>query len=275
FQGMLIPQLKEAKNVLTLYHLLNTLLSVTFLSTKGIPEICQWFFVSEDGECALDSREREILIFLAVVIAWKGRKATNYLHYINNIFLFSKIANIALFLRADAFIGVIYLLIVVVVTVLVPEPIYSGPEKITYFQGVELFDELNKDRKSIFIIQFYTTWSPECKHATPVFAQLSERFSLPNLRFGKLDVGRWPKEAERFRVNAHPTSRQLPTICVFKDAKEIKRRPLVNEKRRAIPFVFNQDNCIRDFDLLNMHKECLDGLSSKDRREIEEEKKSR
>ncbi|KAK6012237.1 hypothetical protein OSTOST_22618, partial [Ostertagia ostertagi] len=134
--------------------------------------------------------------------------------------------------------------------------------------------------------------------ATPVFAQLSERFhnaeregkttllstkgyllyacrfSLPNLRFGKLDVGRWPKEAERFRVNAHPTSRQLPTICVFKDAKEIKRRPLVNEKRRAIPFVFSQDNCILDFDLLNIHKECLERLSSKDRREIEEEKKS-
>ncbi|PIO74134.1 thioredoxin [Teladorsagia circumcincta] len=154
--GMILPQLKEAKNVLTLYHLLNAILSITFLCTKGVPEICRWIFVSEDGECALDS------------------------------------------------------------------------------------EELDRDRKSIFVIQFYTTWSPDCKHATPVFAQLSERFSLPNLRFGKLDVGRWPKEAERFRVNAHPTSRQLPTICVFKDAKEIKRRPLVNEKRRAIPFVFSQ-----------------------------------
>lgn len=52
-------------------------------------------------------------MFLAVIIAWKGRKATNWLHYINNVFLFSKIANIALFLRADALVGIIYLLIVV------------------------------------------------------------------------------------------------------------------------------------------------------------------
>ncbi|VDM84743.1 unnamed protein product, partial [Strongylus vulgaris] len=197
-------------------------------------------------------------MFLAVIIAWKGRKATNWLHYINNVFLFSKVANIALFLRADPLVGIIYLLITAgklylgmtsslimilafsAITVIVPEPVYTGPEKITYYQGTELFEELDKDRKSIFVIQFYTTWSPDCKHVTPVFAKLSDRFSLPNLRFGKLDIGRWPKEAERFRVNAHPTSRQLPTICVFKDAKELKRRPLVNDKMRAIPFVFNE-----------------------------------
>ncbi|KIH51182.1 hypothetical protein ANCDUO_18734 [Ancylostoma duodenale] len=109
----------------------------------------------------------------------------------------------------------------------------------------------------------------------PVILQDQKRFSLPNLRFGKLDIGRWPKEAERFRVNAHPTSRQLPTICLFKDAKELKRRPLVNESRRAIPFVFNQDNCILEFDLLNIHKECLERLSAKERKEIVEEKKTR
>ncbi|VDP34941.1 unnamed protein product [Heligmosomoides polygyrus] len=259
---MVLPQLKEAKQVWTLYHLSNALVSIAFLCTKGLSFVCPSF-----------QREREILVFLAVVIAWKGRKATNWLHYINNVFLFSKIANIMLFLRADPLVGVIYVLLVVAVTVIVPEPVYSGPEKVTYFQGSELFEELDRDRKSIFIIQFYTTWSPDCKHATPVFAQLSEKFSLPNLRFGKLDIGRWPKEAERFRVNAHPTSRQLPTICVFKDAKEIKRRPLVNEKRRAIPFVFNQDNCILDFDLMNMYKECKERLSSKTRKEVEVEEK--
>ncbi|VDL83407.1 unnamed protein product [Nippostrongylus brasiliensis] len=271
---MIWPRLQEARQILTLYHLLNGLISTAFLCTKGISVICPWIFVADDGKCEIDSREREILMFLAVVIAWKGRKATNWLHYINNIFLFSKVANVMLFLRADALVGIIYLLIVVAITVVVPEPIYSGPEKVTYYQGSELFEELDKDRKSFFIIQFYTTWSPDCRHVTPVFAQLSERFSLPNLRFGKLDVGRWPKEAERFRVNAHPTSRQLPTICVFRDAKELKRRPIVSEKRRAIPFVFNQDNCILEFDLLNLHKECLDRLSAKDRKQVEEEKKT-
>ncbi|VDK55603.1 unnamed protein product [Cylicostephanus goldi] len=137
---MIWPRLKEAKQILTPYHLLNALLSVTFLCAKGIPQICPWIFVTEAGEeCAIDSREREILMFLAVIIAWKGRKATNWLHYINNIFLFSKVANIALFLRADALVGIVFLLITVAITVIVPEPVYTGPEKVTYYQGAELF----------------------------------------------------------------------------------------------------------------------------------------
>uniref|UniRef100_A0A0K0DB79 Thioredoxin domain-containing protein n=1 Tax=Angiostrongylus cantonensis TaxID=6313 RepID=A0A0K0DB79_ANGCA len=210
-------------------------------------------------------REREILVFLAVIIAWKGRKATNWLHYINNIFLFSKIANIALFFRADALTGILYLMAVV--------GTFSFWVYTLARRRSHIFkEELDRDRKSVFVIQFYTSWSPDCRHVNPVFAQLSERFNLPNLRFGKLDVGRWPKEADRFRVNAHPTSRQLPTICVFKDVKELKRRPLVSEKRRAIPFVFNQENCILDFDLLNIYNDCLERLSTKDTRENNDRK---
>ncbi|KJH46960.1 thioredoxin [Dictyocaulus viviparus] len=262
----------EAKQIITIYHFLNCLLSIAFIFTKGISRICPWIFTTDD-KCAIDNREHEILMFLAVIIAWKGRKATNWLHYINNVFLFSKLANIALFLRADMLVGTLYLMIVAVVTIVVPEPIYSGQENITYFQGPELFEELERDRKSFFIIQFYTTWSPDCRHISPVFAQLSERFALPNLRFGKLDVGRWPKEADRFRINAHPTSRQLPTICVFRDGKELKRRPLVSEKRRAIPFIFTQENCILDFDLLNIHKGCVERLSSNNKKEVHNDKK--
>uniref|UniRef100_A0A1I7XR38 Thioredoxin domain-containing protein n=1 Tax=Heterorhabditis bacteriophora TaxID=37862 RepID=A0A1I7XR38_HETBA len=269
---MLLPHIEEAKRAFTAYHFSNTILSLLFLVTKGIPELCIWIFEYE-GECGIDSREREILMFLAVIIAWKGRKATNWLHYINNIFLFSKVANIFLFLTADPLIGICYILACTVISVVFPEPMYNGPEKITYFQGTELFENIDKDRRCIWIIQFYSTWSPDCKHVTPVFAELSERFSLPNLRFGKLDVGRWPKEAERFRVNAHPTSRQLPTICVFKDAKELRRRPLVNEKRRAIPFVFTQENCILEFDLMNMYNDCKERLSSKEKQEVEDIKK--
>ncbi|EPB67171.1 hypothetical protein ANCCEY_13737 [Ancylostoma ceylanicum] len=88
---MIWPRLAEAKQILTLYHLLNTLLSISFLCAKGIPQLCPWIFAVEGEECAIDS------------------------------------------------------------------------------------EELDKDRKSFFVIQFYTTWSPDCKHVTPVFAQLSDR----------------------------------------------------------------------------------------------------
>lgn len=90
------------------------------------------------------------------------------------------------------------------------------------------------------MVEFFTTWSPECKHITPTFSKLSERYTLPNLRFGKLDVGRYPKEGERFRINTHPASRQLPTIAVFKNSEQIIRRPTIGQNKRAIPFVFTE-----------------------------------
>ncbi|CAD6188067.1 unnamed protein product [Caenorhabditis auriculariae] len=255
---MRVPKLDEVRSVLTAYHLVNLLLSTLFFLLKVTP-LCDFVFVwdEQDGSCGIESREREILLFLLIVIMWKGRKATNSLHYVNNVFLYSKIASFFLFFRADPLLGIFYFAVCLICLVVFPEPAFSGPENVTYFQGEQLYDQLVKDKKTTWVVQFFTTWSGECKHTTPVFAALSEKFSLPNLRFAKLDVGRYPKEGERFRVNSNPMSRQLPTICVYKDGKEISRRPLVNENHRAVPFVFSQDNCIQAFDLLNTYEECL------------------
>ncbi|TMS40024.1 hypothetical protein L596_006461 [Steinernema carpocapsae] len=270
---MLIPNLAEVKHILNGHYLLNIVLCLLFPITKGVVGICE-FVYPEGTECGVDSREHEILIFLAVIIIWKNRKATNWLHYLSNVFLFSKIASTFLFLRADPIVGTAYVLLSIVVTVLFPEPAYKGPERVVYFQGDALFKELEKPNKTRWVIQFYTTWSPECRHTTPVFAELSEKFTLPNLKFGKLDVGKYPKEAERFRVNTHPSSRQLPTISVFgTDGKEIRRRPLINKNGRAIPFVFSVENCIFDFDLNNLYQECKKSVKHKPTEETPVEQK--
>ncbi|CAI4228942.1 unnamed protein product [Auanema sp. JU1783] len=272
----MVQYLEEAKRALTLYHFTNLLLSLVFLFLKGVPSICEYLFTWEDEEegCMIDYREREILIFLAIVIVMKGRKATNWLHYLNNVFFFAKVANVFLFSRADPIMGIVYFIVCIVFYVVFPEPAFNGPEKITYFTGTELYDELQKNKSTTWVIMFYATWSQDCKHVNPVFAELSEKFTLPNLKFGKLDLGRSPKEAERFRVNAHPTSRQLPTVSLYSEGKEVRRRPVVNEKRRAVPFVFSKDNCILEFDLYNLHKECKEKLSTRTKKAMEKEKKN-
>jgi hypothetical protein len=65
-------------------------------------------------------------------------------------------------------------------------------------------------------------------------------FSLPNLLFAKLDVGRYPKEGERFRINTHVMSKQLPSIAVIRNGKQINRRPAIGSNGRAIPFKFTE-----------------------------------
>lgn len=76
-------------------------------------------------------------------------------------------------------------------------------------------------------------------HELTISYLTSFRYSLPNLRFGKLDVTRFPKAAEHFRINNHPASRQLPTIALFRNGEQVMRRPTVANKR-AIPFVFTE-----------------------------------
>uniref|UniRef100_A0A1I7TEL8 Thioredoxin domain-containing protein n=1 Tax=Caenorhabditis tropicalis TaxID=1561998 RepID=A0A1I7TEL8_9PELO len=178
---MLLPRLEEIRRALTPFHFFNAILALAFPLLRS-SFLCDYVFATEGNErCEIDS-----------------------------------IAGMFLFIRADILAGTIYILACLIITVLFPEPAYNGPEQVTYFQGSQLFEELTRNRNTIWIIQFFTTWSPECKHTSPVFAELSQKYTLPNMKFGKLDIGRWSNEGERFRVNAHPMSRQLPTICVFK-----------------------------------------------------------
>ena len=89
---------------------------------------------------------------------------------------------------------------------LLPEPTYKGPENITYFRANSLAEELARDTKVesvqlivdislslkvVWIVTFYAAWSPACINFTSVFSKLSADYGLPNLKFGKVDVGRY------------------------------------------------------------------------------------
>uniref|UniRef100_A0A0N4ZVH3 Thioredoxin domain-containing protein n=1 Tax=Parastrongyloides trichosuri TaxID=131310 RepID=A0A0N4ZVH3_PARTI len=243
----------ELKHILTIHHILNILLSISFVFTKLVPFIGNLLY--GESNHGLDTREHEIVVFLAVVILWRGKKATNWLHYIETVFTFAKTANVFLFLRAELLYGIIYVVIVTIVTVVFPQPTYQESDKVIYFRADDLYKKIKEDTNIVWVVEFYTTWSPECRHVTPVFSRLSEKFSLPNLRFAKLDVGTFPKEAERFRINTHPSSKQLPTISLFKGGIEVVRRPTVQNKR-AVPFIFSEENCILELDLINTFNEC-------------------
>lgn len=82
--------------------------------------------------------------------------------------------------------------------VLLPEPVYRGPEKITYFTGVDnLQKELDKDNRINWIIEFYAAWSPTCINFAPIFSEISAKYTLPNLKFGKVDITRFSEAAEK------------------------------------------------------------------------------
>lgn len=138
-----------------------------------------------------------------------------------------------------------------------PEPTYSGPEKVIYFRGpTGLDDELNRDKNVIWLVAFYTVWNPSCVHFAPIFAKLSSEYSLKNLQFGKVDIGRFPDSGKKYHVSDSSLSKQLPTLILFKDGKEMIRRPNADTKGKLQNFLFSEENIKGAFDLNNLYKEC-------------------
>lgn len=66
------------------------------------------------------------------------------------------------------------------------------------------------------------------------------RYTLDNLKFGKINVGRYPDAAKHYHINDSSLSLQLPTISVFKKGKEVERRPCLNARARFQKFYFTE-----------------------------------
>lgn len=74
------------------------------------------------------------------------------------------------------------------------------------------------------------------------------RYTLNNLKFGKIDLTRHPNAATKYKINTHALSKQLPTLILFKGGKEYMRRPYVTDKNKLTPFSFSfvrdQADCV-------------------------------
>lgn len=65
------------------------------------------------------------------------------------------------------------------------------------------------------------------------------RYALENLKFGKVDIGRYPDAAIKYHISDASTSKQLPTLILFKEGKEIERRPYTDHKGKLVKFLFS------------------------------------
>lgn len=118
---------------------------------------------------------------------------------------------------------------------------------------------------------------------------------MDNLKFGKLDVGRHPDVAAKYRINDSSKSKQLPTLILFKQGKEVDRRPYIDRNNKLVHFVFSivsfklnilvsaelkslhfyklysyfQDNIEEAFILKDLHKSCKENPTKrKDKKAI-------
>ncbi|XP_072941230.1 thioredoxin-related transmembrane protein 2 homolog [Epargyreus clarus] len=270
-----MPLNTDLKQLLKPYYWVNILLSISYVTAKRTGIICNFLFPESD--CELDSRETEILFFLIIVVMLRTRKAgsVTMVNYLSSSFVYTKVANLILWLYADVRYGLPYGAMLILCALLLPEPTYMGPEDVTYFRGVQtLEEELKRHKTTTWIICLYAAWHPACVNFAPVFAELSHSYSLQNLRFGKLDVGRYSDVAAKYRIQDGPTSRQLPTVLLFNAGVEKMRRPQPDHTGKLQKFLFSKDNMKAAFDLDGLYQECKDKLAAAKAKKAEKTEKA-
>ncbi|XP_023949986.2 thioredoxin-related transmembrane protein 2 homolog [Bicyclus anynana] len=260
---------KDLRQLLKPYYWVNILLSVTYIVCKRTVIICNILFPESD--CELDSREAEILFFLLIVVMLRTRKAgsVTMVNYLSSSFVYTKIANWILWMYADVRYGLPFGAITVLSTLLLPEPSYSGVEHIIYFRGIETLDQELSHSSTTWLVCLYAAWHPACANFAPVFAELSASYNLENFKFGKLDIGRYPEAAKKYRVHDGPTSRQLPTVLLMVDGKEKMRRPQADSSGKLQKFHFSKDNMKAAFDLDGIYQQCKKKLAAKPSKKTE------
>ncbi|CAB3369563.1 Hypothetical predicted protein [Cloeon dipterum] len=249
---------KDLKRLVLPYYWVNLILTFSYMIGKKIVPICDRLF-PDKVECGeLDMRESEIMFFLLIVVVVRARKtgSMSMVSYLSSSFIYTKGANLILWFYADTKLGIGYGVLFILVGLIFPEPVYKGPENVTYFRGNDMEEEIKREKKIVWVVTFYTAWNPSCVNFAPIFAEISNQYGLENLRFAKVDVGRFPEVARRFRIDDSSLSRQLPTVLLFKDGKEHIRRPDIDATNKLHKFYFSEDNVKAAFDLNNIYNEC-------------------
>ncbi|XP_004562302.3 thioredoxin-related transmembrane protein 2-B [Maylandia zebra] len=238
------------------YYVASLFMSVAFLAVRKTPGICDRLATQrEDGNsCDFDWREVEILMFLSAIVMMKNRRAITVEQHVGNIILFSKVANVILFFRLDIRMGLLYLTLCIVFLMTCKPPLYMGPEYIKYFSDKTIDDELARDGRVTWIVEFFANWSPECQSFASVYADLSLKYNCAGLKFGKVDIGRYGEVSKKYKVSASPLSKQLPSLVLFQGGKEVMRRPQVDKKGRAVSWSFTEENIIREFNLNELYQ---------------------
>ncbi|NWR49194.1 TMX2 protein, partial [Regulus satrapa] len=262
------------------YYPLSALLAAAFLLVRKVPPLCRGLpSQREDGNpCDFDWREVEILMFLSAIVMMKNRRSITVEQHIGNIFMFSKVANAILFFRLDIRMGLLYLTLCIVFLMTCKPPLYMGPEYIKYFSDKTIDvsmsptlgilgssahppkpmplwqEELDRDKRVTWIVEFFANWSSECQSFAPIFADLSLKYNCSGLQFGKVDVGRYTDVSTRYKVSTSPLTKQLPTLILFQGGTEIMRRPQIDKKSRAVSWTFSEENVIREFNLNELYQ---------------------
>ncbi|CAH8492464.1 unnamed protein product [Heterobilharzia americana] len=243
---------RDLKLLLHPYFIINMLLSILFFTTKTIPVFCTWMY----SDCHINLQEYELLIFLGSFVALRNKRQFSIPDYLAHFYMFAKLVSLLMFWKQNVVYAILYGVLWLIQACFLQQPVYNGPDRVLYLRDTTFEQEvIHGNPKVTWLIAFYTVWSPACIKLQPIFAELSEEFGSDLMKFGKIDVIRYPDIGVKYNIDTSGWSKQLPTLILFRQGHELTRRPgIINTPKKAIQkFTFTWDNMINAFSLNDLY----------------------
>lgn len=188
------------------------------------------------------TREIEILLLMLVYLSKRWKRCNTVDDFVIRAILYFKTLVIVYMWFTDTRIMAWYLIAYVVIFMTLSRPEYDGPvcfEELTPFNFHSLV--VNEgDKRVMWLVLFYASWSGESKNFVHVFADFALRYSTPFLKFGRVNVFH-SSLAEEFNIDTSSSSFQLPSLILFKCGKEHRRLPPLNKKGEVVATVIGRE----------------------------------
>mmetsp|Transcript_26953 Transcript_26953/g.43379 ORF Transcript_26953/g.43379 Transcript_26953/m.43379 type:complete len:208 (+) Transcript_26953:210-833(+) len=187
---------------------------------------------------------------LGVYMIVKYRRAPTIESFISTFFLYAKAAVVLAAYLLDTRIFVWYLIIYGVMLLTLQLPTFNWGEDVEVFNPPNLASYILKGQEKVtWVVFFYAPWNQGCADFVPTFSDIADKYKSNSLRFGKVDVARFPELAEQFNIETDVNSVQLPTIILFEKCEEHSRLPPMNSENKPIQTLIDHAGTIAYFQL--------------------------
>ena len=175
------------------------------------------------------TREQQIFSCALLFFLFKRTYLTTMDAILHRIFTSFKFCVLAISLAANSWMFAFYLIFITIISFGIAQPEYDGEcDFIIFKDRQDFYNNVEcAPQDEAWLVFFYFRWASDCGQFTPTFCGLSLEYGKNKkyLKFGKLDVSVCPGYAKKYNVSIKASTKQLPTLILFQNGKEILRMP--------------------------------------------------
>lgn len=184
------------------------------------------------------NREFQVLVTGTMVLFVKALRCQTCESFAMTFFFFYKCCFTIVLFFSNIWAMFWYLNFCLIVWMLFKMPFYEAKNKFIDMNTVSQFENDVLKGDSHWVLLFYSPINSDCIGTMSCWADLSNNYTTNKLKFAKINVDKAVFLAQKCNVDGNSYSKQLPSLILYGEGKELKRYPPVG-KNGELPTSFN------------------------------------